>query len=159
MAIVAFDKHVQFSEEYVTEVQKTLTTLFRHGPTPEVLEHTRALYALQQKYAVWLTKRIETDLEIFEAALRRLGADAQYVNVAPGAADRPQRIDEMYKAFADLLGATFMGADEWHGEHLTEELAISKVIHRLRLVLGTEELTEMRSVLISKALASLRGDG
>ncbi|HUU12828.1 MAG TPA: hypothetical protein VM182_03850, partial [Terriglobia bacterium] len=32
MANVAFDKHVLFCEEYVTEMFKALTTLFREGP-------------------------------------------------------------------------------------------------------------------------------
>lgn len=63
MANVAFDKHVLFSEEYVAEIHEALRTLFREGPTPEVLKHTSALYALQQKYAVWLTQKIEQDLE------------------------------------------------------------------------------------------------
>lgn len=44
MANVAFDKHVQFSEEYAEEVHKALTTLVREGPTPEVLQHTGTLY-------------------------------------------------------------------------------------------------------------------
>ena len=44
MANVAFDKHVQFSEEYAEEVYKALGTLFRKGPTPEVLQHTGTLY-------------------------------------------------------------------------------------------------------------------
>lgn len=33
MANVAFDKHVQFCEKYVQEVQDTLLTLSREGPT------------------------------------------------------------------------------------------------------------------------------
>src|SRR5260370_23465685 len=39
MASVAFDKHASFSEEYVTEMQSTLTNLFNLGPRPEVMEH------------------------------------------------------------------------------------------------------------------------
>ncbi len=93
MANVAFDKHVEFSEEYAKEVHKALTTLFREGPTPEVLRHTGALYALQQKYAVWLTPKVERDLETFESALRRIGANAGYVRDAPSAEDRQQRLD------------------------------------------------------------------
>lgn len=159
MANVAFDKHVQFSEEYVQEVHKALVTLFKKGPTAEVLQHTKALYMLQQKHAVWLTAKLEKDLELFESALRRLGANAHYVSVAPAANDFPQRLSAMYRTFADVMGARFMGSNEWEGEGLTEALAISMVIRRLRAILGTEELTEMRSAIVSRAMSELRKDG
>ena len=63
MAIVAFDKHVLFSEEYVTEVNNTLRTLFREGPSEEVLKHARELYNLRQKYFVWLTNNLDLKLD------------------------------------------------------------------------------------------------
>lgn len=155
MANVAFDKHVMFSEEYVAEVHKVLVTLFREGPTSRVFDHTRELYAIQQRYAVWLTQKIEQDLELFESSLRRLGATAYLVDVETGAKEHPQRIAEMYKIFANLMGEDIMGG-QWDEVPLSEGLAISMVIRRLRIVLGTEELTEMRVGLVSKALASLR---
>ena len=151
MANVAFDKHVQFSEEYAEEVHKALTTLFRNGPTPEVLQHTGTLYVLQQKYAVWLTSKLEKDLEVFESALRRIGADAGYVYNTTDADDRQQKLNAMYKTFAEV-----MGFEEWRGEKLTDDLAISMMIRRLRNILGTEELTEIRSAIVSKAITELR---
>lgn len=154
MANVAFDKHVQFSEEYAEEVFKTLSTLFKKGPTQEVLQHTSNLYTLQQKYAVWLTSRVEKDLETFESALRRIGANAGYIRDDPSAEDRQQRLGEMYQTFAEV-----MGFEKWQGEQLTDELAISMMIRRLRKILGTEELTEMRSAIVSKAIAELRING
>ena len=154
MANIAFDKHVQFSEEYAEEVFKTLATLFKKGPTPEVLQHTGNLYTLQQKYAVWLTSKVEKDLETFESALRRLGANAGYIQDAPSANDRQQRLEAMYQTFAEV-----MGFEKWQGEQLTDELAISMMIRRLRKILGTEELTEMRSTIVSKAIVELRING
>jgi hypothetical protein len=159
MAAVAFDKHVQFCEEYVAEVHKTLHTLFREGPTQQVFPHTAALYSIQQKYSVWLTQQIKTNLEQFEGALRKIGANDMYLRTAGGAEDRQQRIAEMYKTFADVMGKERMGAAEWKGEKLSEELAMSMVIRRLRAILGTEELTQMRSAFVSKALAGLPRDG
>lgn len=159
MANVAFDKHVLFSEEYVAEVHKAVSTLFREGPTPEVLTHTAALYTLQQKYAVWLTPKIEEDLECFDSALRRIGANAGYVNSATGAEDRPQRIASMFKTFADVMGTKFMGASEWEGESLSEELAVSMVIRKLRAILGIEELTQMRVAFVTNALRDLCSNG
>ena len=46
----------------------------------------------------------------------------------------------------------------FQGEKLTDELAISKMIRRLRMILGTEELMEMRSTIVSKAIAELRAN-
>lgn len=157
MASVAFDKHVQFSEEYAKEVHKALTTLFREGPTPAVLRHTDALYALQKKYAVWLTSKLEKDLETFESALRRIGANASYVydtSNAENSEHRQQKLDAMYQKFAQV-----MGFEEWQGEELTDELAVSMMIRRLRTILGTEELTKMRIAIVSKAIAELQTNG
>lgn len=158
MASVAFDKHVQFCEEYVAEAQRTLGTLFREGPTEDVLKHTGNLYSLQQKYALWLTPKIEEDLELFESALRKIGANAHYVKIAPQAEDHGQRIAEMYKTFADVMGSKLMGS-EWHGEKLTEELAISMVIRRLRGILGIEELTAIRTALVDQAQNATKSAG
>lgn len=154
MANVAFDKHVQFSEEYAQEVHKALSTLFAKGPTQEVLHHTSALYKLQQKYAVWLTAKLENDLEKFESVLRRIGANAGYVYGTSDAKDRQQKLDAMYRDFAEV-----MGFEEWNGEPLTGELAVSTIIQWLRSILGTEELTEMRGAIISKAITELRTNG
>jgi hypothetical protein len=150
MADVAFDKHVQFCEEYLTEAHSAVHTLFREGPSPEVLKHSPKLYSLQQKYMLWLTPKIEADLEIFEAALRKIGATAGYLQNAIAAQDRQEKIDTMYKTFADVLGARWMGS-EWEGKKLTEELAISTVIRNLRNIHGTEELTAIRTALMVKA--------
>ena len=158
MANVAFDKHVQFSEDYVGEVHKTLRTLFREGPTDEVFKHTTELYSTQQKYAVWLTPQIESDLELFESALRKIGANAGYLKSTTNATDRQERIAEMYKTFADVMGSKWMGT-EWNGEKLTEELAITMVIRRLRGILGTEELTAIRAALLAKAKGAEAADG
>jgi hypothetical protein len=79
MASVAFDKHVEFSEEYVAEMFNTLKTLFREGPTDQALPHAARLYEIRQKWALWLTPAIEANLDKFEAAIRKIGADAHFV--------------------------------------------------------------------------------
>lgn len=158
MANVAFDKHVQFIEEYVAEVHKTLATLIREGPTENVFKHTLELYSLQQKYAVWLTPQIERDLGAFEAALRSIGANEGYLRSTSSAADRQERIDEMYKTFADVMGSKLMGST-WNGSPLTEDLAISMVIQRLRSILGTEELSAIRALLLATSKTDARAGG
>lgn len=159
MANIAFDKHVQFSEEYAKEVHETLMTLSREGPTENALRHATNLYILRQKHAVWLTVKLEADLELFESALRKLGSNAYMVKSSPGAPKPLQLVKAMYKNFADVMGADIMGSNDWEGEELSEERAISAVIRRLRGILGTEELAEMRSAIIARSMQELRQDG
>lgn len=95
---------------------------------------------LRQKHAVWLTAKLESDLEVFESALRKVGAGAHYLSNSSDAANRLQWSNAMYKTFANVMGTKGMGSNQWEGEELTEELAISMVIRRHRGILGTEEL-------------------
>lgn len=80
MATLAFDRHVSFSEEYVRELFLALTTLFREGPTDKIFEHTQSLIQIRQRYALWLTSTIESELDRFELALRKL-VDAAHKEV------------------------------------------------------------------------------
>ena len=152
MAIVAFDKHVLFSEEYVTEVNNTLRTLFREGPSEEVLKHARELCNLRQKYFVWLTNNLDLKLDNLRAEIRKIGAAAGYLQNTGGGADgRKEKMSEMYLKFAKLLGKENMGADKWEGKPLSDEESIDNLKRQFRVVLGIEELTKIRSSLIVKA--------
>jgi hypothetical protein len=154
MANVAFDKHVEFCEEYVKEAQEALYTIFREGATKDALNHAMNLKGIQQKYAVWITTQIEQDLEPFLMALRQMGASAGYVESTTGdrsAAQRQEHINRMYTILAKLTGTK-----EWDGKELTDELAVASQIRRLRSILGTEELNEMRRVIVEKAASELR---
>ena len=159
MANVAFDKHVQFAEEYADELHKALATLFQKGPTQDVLKHTNVMYELHQKYAVWLTNKLEAELEQFEFDLRKIGAAAGYVDASTAQENREEIMSAMYRRFAEVMGKERMGADEWDGEKISEERAASMTIRRLRSILGSEELTEMRTSIISKSIAKLRRNG
>lgn len=152
MANVAFDKHVEFAEEYVAEAQEALRTLFREGPTRDALPHAAKLYSIQEKYVVWLTVALEADLEKFEAALRKIGASAGLASETRGEPNYQKTVAAMYKTFADVLGQERMGSDEWEGEKLSEDRAVSMLIQRLRTILGTEELTTLRRRIIAKAV-------
>ncbi|MGD1155991.1 MAG: hypothetical protein ABSA41_09200 [Terriglobia bacterium] len=148
MANVAFDKHVVFCEEYVAEMFKTLSTMFREGPTKEAVRHSDALYEIRRKWAVWLTPRVETELKRFEAAVREMGAHAELVNHCPG---EQVSIEKMFSLFAQIVGF-----ENWKGVPLTADLAVTTVIGKLRKVLGIEELTALRTVLASRALDHLK---
>lgn len=155
MANVAFDKHVQFSEAYVHEAQKALLTLLQKGPSEEVLNHAASLHEIRNKYIIWLTHDLENNLDPFEAALRTIGAKAGYVEDTRGdeksQKDRSKAIEILFNTFAKV-----MNFKEWDGKTLTDELAISALIQRLRAILGTEELMQMRSSIIVKAATNLK---
>ncbi len=104
MANVAFDKHVQFCEEYTAEVNRTLTFLFRRGPHGDVLQHANALMDIRTNWTVWLTPEIETQLVRFEGALRTIGAQAELLADLRADEDRAEPIRRAYGTFAAVMG-------------------------------------------------------
>lgn len=65
MANVTFDKHVEFCEKYMEEVDSAIGTLYRKGTTKEALPHANSLYALRREYSAWLTEGIGIQLSPF----------------------------------------------------------------------------------------------
>jgi hypothetical protein len=153
MANVAFDEHVLFCEEYVAEMQRGLTTLFRKGPHQEALTHADRLSGIREHWAVWLTPEIETELGKFESALRTIGSHAWLVKEAPNDPDRGVSIHEMYGKFAEVVGLA-----RWEGKEITGEIAVTTVIRKLRRVLGIDELTQLRTELVKRALNNLNAE-
>jgi hypothetical protein len=77
MATVAFDKHIGFCEEYVEEMSKALHTLIQDGRTEEPLDAAR-FSRIRQKWALWLTREIENELDQFERKISQIiGGAAQ----------------------------------------------------------------------------------
>ena len=148
MANTAFDKHVRFCEKYMAEIHSFVITLFREGDTPEALKHAGNLYELRLKYAVWLTDNINEQLEKFESAIRKLGANAQFVKSTTGSARYAEQrtivIEKSHKLFIEILGL-----DET--EELNEEYTVEAVKKKVRAILGVEELTKLREHLVSEA--------
>jgi hypothetical protein len=151
MASTAFDKHVAFCEEYVAEVLSALRTLFREGPTKEALTHSDRLHGIKQKYVVWITRDLESRLEPFERALRKVGVADFVSRQFPGSNGHADRTRDMYRYFAEVLGTEHMGK-EWEGEPITDAAAVSRVIGHLRDILGVEELTKLRTLIVGRAL-------
>lgn len=147
MASVAFDKHVAFCEAYVAEMFETLSTFFREGPTEDALKHSGRLYSIRQKWALWVTPDIEKELERFEQAVREIGAHAHLLQAIPG---EQASIQKMFSLFAQVVGFK-----EWGGAPLTPELAVTTIIAGLRKALGIEELTGLRTKLVSRAIEQL----
>ena len=152
MANTAFDKHVEFCEEYMKEVHETVSTLFREGPSKGALNHAANSYKLRQKYAAWLTEEINANLEPYEKAVREIGAWSGFVESAANspqfAEKRSQKIDKIYEKFVDVLGLE-------SGERIEETYAVESVKKRVREILGIEELTKIRKYLIREAVDAL----
>ena len=148
MANAAFDKHVEFCEKYMSEIQNATDTLFREGETPDALSHAGTLYKLRQNYAVWLTDEINSNLEKFESALRKLGANAQFVrttiNDERHAEQRNIRIETAFTLFHEIMG--------WDKEkEINEDYAVESIQKKVKSILGIEELTGLRKHLIDEA--------
>ncbi|NUX98840.1 hypothetical protein [Paraburkholderia youngii] len=120
MANVAFDKYVQFCEEYAEGFRNALDTLVTSGPTEKVLDDAGALYRLRRKWTIWITTDTDEKLERFEQALRDIGASAGYVQSTigdPNASDRGEHINRMYTRLCEV-----MGYKEWAGKEVKEGL-------------------------------------
>ena len=150
MADVAFDRHVMFCEEYVSEMNETISTLFKEGPTEQALRHAGNLHRVRLKHAAWLTPKMESQLDPFEAALRTIGAAAHMYTVDPGNANARGAVDRMHAVFSDVLGIERI--DE---TSMDSEVAVTAILARLRTVLGIQALTSMRQ----KLLKGLPADG
>jgi hypothetical protein len=148
MANAAFDKHADFCEKYMKELHDAVRTLFREGDTPAALDHAGKLYSLRQDYATWLTDRINSDLDEFESALRKLGADAGFIRSTTGhegyAEQRALRIDRNFELFNRILGLK-------SGENIQEKSMVEALKTKVRAILGVEELTKLREHLIKQA--------
>ena len=152
MAIVAFDKHVAFSEQYVSSMFEILTVLFAKGTCQEALEGASTLLGIRKRLSLWITPQVEADLEPLEATLRNIGATAHVVETYPGGPGHAEFVREMYSKFAEVMGSKFMGSKEWEGKEITETVALYTIIGKLRKVLGVEELTDLRAKLVNQAL-------
>jgi len=155
MASVAFDKHVEFCEQYMKEVHQTDATLFREGPTKKAFEHVGRFIDLKQQYAAWVPRDTALGLEPFEKALSEIAA-LSFLAAALRAEDgegRSNAIDQMYDVFGSVmhLGPTAPVDGK-------SEVAVEVVKERVRAILGIEELTNIRQRLIQRALKSLEGN-
>ena len=149
MANIAYDKHVLFCEEYMARVQSGFQELLREGPSKNAMNIGRELVNIRQKHSPWLTKNIEQNLIPFESALIKIGAKERVVDMIQIGEQRNQMIDDIFKSFGLILG---------HEKAETEEeanIAIEKIIEKIREILGINILTELRLKIADVALKRL----
>ncbi|MFQ5929613.1 MAG: hypothetical protein ACE5MK_07930 [Acidobacteriota bacterium] len=148
MANVAFDKHVQFSEQYISKMQQGLTELFQKGPTGESLKFCSDLIDARLSFRAWITEDLEVKLMPFEDALREIGArNIALEGLSPGK-ERTRVIDEMYQVFSNVLGLK-------HEGEVDERVAPRRIISHLQELLGVQQLTRLRMAPIRAAIDAL----
>jgi hypothetical protein len=102
MAEVLFDKHIGFCEEYVEAMSNTLYTLIQEGKKDDTLD-TGNLFGVRRKWALWLSKDIESKLDRFERKIIIIGADAQVWD-ENGPLSKDHSIKQEIAELRDILG-------------------------------------------------------
>jgi hypothetical protein len=143
MANVAFDKHVEFCEEYLSAMHEAIKVLYREGHSRILIDQANILSAIKQKHIAWLTPAIEQGLDPFEQALREIGASAWHYAADPEGANASGSVQKAHNLLCAIIGhkKTAKIPPE-------ENIAIPIVLSHLRKVLGIEELTIIRQKLL-----------
>lgn len=151
MATLAFEKHVDFCEDYMREIHATIRTLFREGPTKLGIDHSNNLAQIRERFSAWVTQEIAESLEPFETALRRIGAGEIYITNTAGShasdAKRQRMIEEVYNYFGDVMGIGTGNRD------INETIAAETIKEYIRTIIGVSELSQLRKSLLKKALS------
>lgn len=150
MAIVVFDRQVNFCEEYFEKAYQALSELFITGPTQKGLDHAKVLYQIRMRFSPWISPKIEEGLLPFEKALREIGASAQLISLDLPQPQHAEFVQKMYDAFIKITDIS----EPLEGN--SPEEAISSIIAHLRKVLDIAELTNLRNQAISTA--TIRSD-
>lgn len=152
MAIVAFDKHVQFCEKYIAEINEGLRHLFREGPTEDALSLAVKLSNIRFEFRAWLTEDIVTKVLPYEKALAEIATLERLSENTRSEDTRIKAVDKMFDIFSNVTGIK--------NEHSSkdEEIAAEKIINHLQQVLGIKELTLLRQKVIKEAIDSISGD-
>lgn len=151
MAQVAYNKHTKFCEEYMARVQQGFQEMLRDGASKNMLIIGRDLVRIRQKHAVWLTKDIDDKLHPFEKKLIEVGSKEDLLQRGVLVDEkRAKVIEEIYGSFELIIESQ---------KPLNEEeanIAIGRVIERIRGILGVTTLTELRMKAVDLALERAR---
>jgi hypothetical protein len=145
MANIAFDKHVEFCEKYMAEVHETIDTLFIKGPTRTATEHFNSLSKIHREYSAWIPKKVASQLKPFENAINEIGTTSGY---AEDTGD-PGAIRQKYDLLKKVLGLDDIQAGDSENKNI---IAQENVKEKVRSILGINELTEIRLLIIKKSL-------
>ena len=148
MANKVFDKHVEFCEKYLAEVNDIANKLFRVGPTKEAVDFANGLYTLKIEYSTWLTDDISDSLFPFEQALREFGATNGFIestiNVERYAKQRQKEIPQVHNDFSKILNLS-------NDKNPDPDMAVQSVVRKARSILDLDELVWLRKQIIIQA--------
>lgn len=148
MANKVFDKHVEFCEKYLAEVNSIAIKLFREGPTKEAVNLANGLYTLKLEYVAWLTDDINDSLFPFEQALRKLGASQGFIdstiNDQRYSGERQKRITQVHEDYLKILNIS-------KGKEPEPNMAIESIVRKARSILDLDELVWLRKQIIIQA--------
>ncbi len=149
MANVAFDKHVQFSEQYLARMQQGLSELFQKGPTKESLKFCGELADIRRSFLAWITKDLKDKITPFEDALYKIGSSGIILDHLPVGEKRSQEVDQMYQIFSEVLGLPREKGS------VDERVAPDRILGHLQHLLGVEQLSRLRAAVIKEAVDAL----
>jgi hypothetical protein len=160
MANVTFDKHVEFCEKYMEEVEETIVTLYRERSTKDALLHAGNLYKLRKKYSAWLNEDIGVQLSPFEDVLRKIGADERFIdktiNSPKFAEKRQERMNFIDQALSKVLGMEYIEPTDKYEEEMKKYLSEEEVKKKIRKILDIEDLVSLRKGLIKEACTYIK---
>lgn len=148
MADVAFDKHVEFSQEYIGKFNEILTKIIPQGNVGIPPEFEQ-LKQIRNKYQAWLNKNIIIDLLDLENLIylhNQKGTQAKNSQIGD---TKTKLYDEAKQLFQQIKGEDFVA-----NSYETQSL-ISKVIFIVQEMIGIKELTELRQLVLGKAVKQL----
>lgn len=152
MATVAFDKHIEFCEQYMELIHELIDSIMQHGPSTEQRPKVIDLLNLRKRYAAWTTKDMEAQLKPFEDALVHMTSLSGLVERNRQTEAGDKAIDDLYKLSSEIL--------QLDGNELAlgSDVSIGEIRERVRKMLGIEEISEMRKAIVEKSIAYIRAD-
>ena len=147
MAVVAFDKHAEFSEKYLEVMRMGLKELFAKGPCKEALDLAEKLKETRLDFAAWVTKDTKDSLLPFEQALAMIGVKEHLFKDMPVGNERSNMVAEVHSLFSQVIEIKKTTQDN--------EIGVSKIIEKIQDLLGIKELTRLRRQVIKEANKAL----
>src|ERR1041385_3513950 len=149
MANKAFDKHVEFAEEYLPLAENGVIKLFQAMPAEENMQKVaRALaddlFGVRKKFSLWVTEEIRVEVEPFEKALRKMDGLAGLIASRDPSENRGTLVQTLFATLKKVGDAK-----ENEKDAAAEEGAL-RLKEKLQALLGIPQLTILRQIYVAK---------
>jgi hypothetical protein len=147
MAAVSFDRHVEFCEEYVKAMIVVTDELLKRGPHPDSVNLPAKLFVVRQKYVLWLSPDTERAMNLFEGAIRKIGADAYLLKSMQDEKfeERSTVVKRMHALFLEILEI------DQPADAAPSDCSVKAVLDQMKMLLGNERLAELRWQFLDRA--------